>query len=47
MLIVPNPKLTYQALNQNPDILDAIVGVINNKLQIKIITNDFIVTNDQ
>ncbi|AXF96494.1 spiralin repeat-containing protein [Spiroplasma phoeniceum] len=47
MLIVPNPKLTYQALNQNPEILDAIIGTINNKLQITITTNDFIVTNNQ
>ncbi len=47
MLIVPNTKLTYQALNKNPEVLDAIIGTINNKLQITITTNDFIVTNDQ
>ncbi|RUO85755.1 spiralin repeat-containing protein, partial [Spiroplasma endosymbiont of Megaselia nigra] len=34
-------------MNQNPEILDAIIGTINNKLQITITTNDFIVTNDQ
>ncbi|KAI93064.1 spiralin repeat-containing protein [Spiroplasma melliferum] len=47
MSIIPNPRLTYQALNQNPEILDAIIGTINNKLQITITTNDFVVTNDQ
>ncbi|KAF0851418.1 MAG: hypothetical protein EIB84_00050 (plasmid) [Spiroplasma poulsonii] len=43
----PNPKFTYDQLNQNKEILDAIIGTINNKLQITITTKDFIVTNDQ
>ncbi|WP_424525799.1 spiralin repeat-containing protein [Spiroplasma endosymbiont of Glossina fuscipes fuscipes] len=43
----PNPKFTYGQLNNNKEILDAIIGTINNKLQITITTKDFIVTNDQ
>ncbi|WHQ36473.1 spiralin repeat-containing protein [Spiroplasma sp. SV19] len=43
----PNPKFTYGQLNNNKEISDAIIGTINNKLQINITTKDFIVTNDQ
>ncbi|WP_425379468.1 spiralin repeat-containing protein [Spiroplasma endosymbiont of Stenodema calcarata] len=44
--IVTNPKFTYRELNQNKEILDAVIGTINNKLQITITVKDFIVTND-